>query len=41
MKVYMILPFKNLPLNQRDLERAEQGDKIPAKLEEVDVKDGR
>ena len=33
------LPFKNLHPNQRDLERAEQGDKFPAKLEEVYVED--
>ena len=33
------LPFKNLPPNQRDLERAELGNKFPAELEEVDVED--
>ena len=33
------LPFKLLHLNQRDLERAEQGDKFPAKPKEVDVED--
>ena len=33
------LPFKNLPPNQHDLERAKQGDKVPAKPEEVDVED--
>ena len=33
------LPFENLPLNQRDLECAEQGDKSLAKPEEVDVED--
>ena len=33
------LPFKNLPPNQRDLERAEQGSKFPAEPEEVDIKD--
>ena len=33
------LPFKMLPPNQRDLERAELGDKFPAKLDEVDVEE--
>ena len=33
------LPFKNLPLNQQDLKRAEQGNKIPAEPEEIDVED--
>ena len=33
------LPFNNLPPNQRDLERAELGDKFPAEPEDVDVAD--
>ena len=33
------LPFKNLPPNQRDLERAEQGAKFCAEPEEVDAED--
>ena len=33
------LPSKMLPPNQRDLERAEQGDKFPAEPDEVDVAD--
>ena len=33
------LPFKMLPPNQRNLERAEQGNKCPAKPKEVDVAD--
>ena len=33
------LPFKNLPLNQQDLEHAEQGNKFSADLHEVDVED--
>ena len=33
------LPFNLLPSNQRDLERAKQGDKFPAEPEEVDVED--
>ena len=33
------LPFKMLPPNQRALERAEEGDKLPAEPEEVDVAD--
>ena len=33
------LPFKMLPPNQRDLERAELGDKFPAKPDEVNVAD--
>ena len=33
------LPFKILPPNQRDLERAKQGDKFPAKPKAVDVED--
>ena len=33
------LPFKFLPPNQRDLERAKQGDKFPAEPEEVSVED--
>ena len=33
------LPFKLLLLNQRDLERAEQGEQFPAEPEEVDVED--
>ena len=31
------LPFNNLPPNQRDLERAELGDKFSAEPDEVDV----
>ena len=34
------LPFKLLPPNQRDSERAEQGDKSSAKSEKVDIEDG-
>ena len=33
------LPFKMLPPNQHDLERAELGDKFPAKPDEVDVEE--
>ena len=33
------LPFNLLPPNQRDLERAKQGDKFSAEPEEVDVED--
>ena len=33
------LPFKNLPPNQCELERAELGNKFQAKPEEVDVED--
>ena len=31
------LPFKLLPPNQHDLERAKQGDKFPTEPKEVDV----
>ena len=34
------LPFKMLPPNQRDLERAKQGDKFPVEPKEVDIADG-
>ena len=33
------LPFNNLLSNQRDLERAELGNKLPAELEEIEVED--
>ena len=33
------LPFKLLPPNQRDLERANQSDKLPAEPEEINIKD--
>ena len=33
------LPFNMLPPNQRALERAELGDKFPAKHEEVNVEE--
>ena len=39
MKVWMIIPFKLIPPNQRDLEQAKHSDKFPAEPIEVDTQD--